>query len=63
MEGQSKAPQPLAKYRHHTPRIVLSFKANDEVIAITDQGCPAPQARLHLVLELEIECVVQINVP
>jgi hypothetical protein len=55
MQGQAKAPQPLAKNRHHAPRIVLSFEANDEVIAIADQGRPAPQARLHLLLEPEIE--------
>ena len=59
MQGQSEAPQPLAEYCHHTPRIVLPLEADDEVIAVTDQGRPAPQPRLHLLFEPEIEHVMQ----
>jgi hypothetical protein len=57
MQGQSEAPQPFAEPIHHTPRIVLQFKTNDEVVGITDQSCPAPQSRLHLLFEPKIKCV------
>jgi hypothetical protein len=55
MQGQSEAPQPLAEYIHHAPRIFVFFEPDDEVVGIADQGCPAPQPRLHLLFEPEIE--------
>src|SRR5271157_4863635 len=62
MQGQSEAPQPLAQHRHHTPRVFLVLEADDEVVAIPDQGRPAPQSRLHLGLEPEVQRIVQIDV-
>ncbi len=62
MKGQAEAPQPFAEHFHHTPSVVLAFEIDDEVVAVADQGCPAPQSRLHLGLEPRVEHVVQIDV-
>ena len=58
MQGQSIALEPLVKDFHHTPRILLCFEVDNEVLGITDQICPAPQPRLHFLLEPEIQHVV-----
>ena len=55
MQGQSEAPQPQTEHIHHAPRIVLFLEPDDELVGITDQVCPAPQPRLHLSFEPEIE--------
>jgi hypothetical protein len=31
VQGQSEAPPPFAEYRHHTPCIVCTLKADEEV--------------------------------
>jgi len=48
MQGWGEAPQPLDADIHHASRIFLFFERDDEVVGMTDQGCPAPQPRLHL---------------
>jgi hypothetical protein len=38
------------------------LKADDEVVAISNQGCPAPKSRLHLGFKPQVEYIVEIQV-
>ena len=62
VQGQSKAPQPFVEHRQPPSCFLLTLEADDEVVTIADQGCLAPQPRLHLCLEPLVEHVVQIDV-
>ena len=55
MQGQAETSQPLPQHLHHAPGVVLTLETDDEVVAVADQGCPAPQPRLHLLFEPEVE--------
>jgi hypothetical protein len=58
VEGQAEAPQPLAKYRHHSPCIVLALETHEEVITIADQRRFPLKPWLHLGLQPQVEHIV-----
>ena len=62
MQGQSVALEPLGKNLHHTPRILLRFEVDNEVVGKTENICTVPQPRLHFLLEPEIQHVVEMEV-
>src|SRR5215470_1570670 len=62
LEGQSEAPQAFIEYCHHTPCVLLTFKADDEVITIAHQGRFALKPWLHLGLKPQVEHIMQVDV-
>ena len=48
VKAQSVSPEPLAEHIVHSTRVVLALEGDDEVIAVTNQGRPSSQPRLHL---------------
>jgi hypothetical protein len=63
VQGQSEAPSPFAEYCHSPPCIVLTLKADDEVVTIANQGRFALKPRLHCGLKPPVEHVVQGDIP
>ena len=51
VQGQSEAPHPFVKYRHHTTRILLTLKAEDEIITVATSGPLSPEAGVSLRLQ------------
>jgi hypothetical protein len=62
VQGQSEAPQPFLKHPPHPPCIVLLLKADDEVVALSDQACLSPKSRSHLDLKPQVEYLVEIQI-
>src|SRR5262249_60885296 len=63
MRGPPLAPQAFAKYRLHPPCIVLTLKADEEVVTIANQGRLALKPRLHFGLKPQVEHIMQVDVP
>jgi hypothetical protein len=61
VKSQSKALHPLAEHRLHPLRVVLSFKPDDEIIAVADQFRLTSQSRFHLGLKPQIQHMMQIG--
>jgi hypothetical protein len=62
VQGQSKAPQAFLKHRHHAASIVLVFKTDDEIVAVSDQSCLPPKSRRHLGFKPQVEHIMEIDV-
>src|SRR5262249_40816363 len=62
MQSQSEAPQPFLQHRQHPSCILLSLKADDEVVTIADQDCFPPQPWLHFGFKPAVQHIVQIDV-
>jgi hypothetical protein len=58
VEGQSEAPQPFLKYRLHPPCIVLTRKADDDVVTRANQGRFALKPWLHFGCKPQVEYLV-----
>ena len=63
VQGQAEAPHPFVKYRHHTTRIVLTRKADDEIVTLTDQGRFPLKPWFHFGFKPPVEHVMHIDVP
>ena len=61
MQGQSEASHPFVEYRHHTTRIVLTFKPDAEIVTVPNQGRFPLEPWFHLGFTPQIECVMQIG--
>ncbi len=62
VQGESEALHPFVEYRHHTTRVVLTLKTNDEVVTGANQGRFTLKPWFHPGLEAQVEYVMQIDV-
>jgi hypothetical protein len=52
----------LVQYHSHALSVFRLLEANDEIIGVPNQPCPASQPGLDVALEPEVEHVVQVHV-
>ena len=62
MQRESVLRHALVQHFQHSLGVILSRKADDEVIRIADEPCAPLETRLDVALEPEVEHVVQVHV-